>query len=240
LKNWSNYHWKEGNKEFTMQITKLELARMIDHTLLRADATPETIIKHCEQAKNIGFAAVCVHPCHVGAASRFLEGSITVVCTVVGFPFGANEPSIKAAEAAAAVYSGASEIDVVLNAGLLKGGLADLAMADLEGVVRASRREKNSTIVKVILETSLLNDQEKVEGCRLAVESGADFVKTSTGFGKGGATVWDVSLLRRTVGPGVGVKASGGISDLSTALLMIHAGASRLGTSSGTAIINQL
>lgn len=220
-------------------ITKIELAGMIDHTLLKPEATPDDIKVLCDQANDFGFASVCINPCYVYHARKELARTIIGVCAVVGFPLGANDPSVKAAEAAAAVRAGASEVDVVMNVGYLKGGLLKQVKADLEGVVRAARREKPGTTVKVILETCLLSDKEKVEACRLAVEAGADFVKTSTGFGKGGATVSDVALLRQAVGPGVGVKASGGVRDLSAALAMVGAGASRLGTSSGIVILSE-
>lgn len=225
--------------ESKISISKLELARLIDHTLLKPEATPEDIKELCAQAREFGFAAVCVNPCHVSTAVKELAGSDTGVCIVVGFPLGANDPAVKAAEAAAAVRAGASEVDVVINIGYLKGGLTAQVQADLEGVVRAARQERPGTVVKVILETCLLSDQEKVAACRLAVAAGADFVKTSTGFSKGGATVSDVALLKKTVGPGIGVKASGGIRDLATALAMVEAGADRLGTSSGVAILNE-
>ena len=220
-------------------ITKIELAGLIDHTLLKPEATPDDIKELCDQAVNFGFAAVCINPCYVYSARRELAGTTIGVCAVVGFPLGANDPSVKAAEAAAAVRAGATEVDVVMNVGFLKGGLLEQVKADLEGVVRAARRERSGTTVKVILETCLLSDKEKVEACRLAVAAGADFVKTSTGFGKGGATVSDVALLRQAVGPGIGVKASGAVRDLSAALAMVGAGASRLGTSSGIVILSE-
>lgn len=222
-----------------LNITKIELAGLIDHTLLKPEATPDDIKALCGQAKDFGFATVCVNPCYVHTAGKELAGTTVGVCAVVGFPLGANDPAVKAAEVVAAVRAGASEVDVVMNVGYLKGGLLEQVKADLEGVVRAARRERPGTTVKVILETCLLTDSEKVEACRLAVAAGVDFVKTSTGFGKGGATVPDVALLRRTVGPGIGVKASGGIRDLSAALSMAEAGASRLGTSSGVAILSE-
>lgn len=222
-----------------MLISKSELAGLIDHTLLKPEATPDDIIKLCGQAQSFGFAAVCVNSCYVDTASRELAGSNVGVCAVVGFPLGASDPAVKAAEAAVSVRAGATEVDVVMNVGYLKGGLIRQVKADLEGVVRAAHQERPGAMVKVILETCLLSDLEKVEACRLAVAAGADFVKTSTGFGKGGATVSDVALMRRTVGPGIGVKASGGIRDLSAALSMVEAGASRLGTSSGIAILNE-
>lgn len=226
----------EGNR---WKITGKELAGLIDHTLLKPEATPEDIITLCRQAKEFRFKTVCINPCYVSKASAELAGTGIGVCAVVGFPLGANDPAVKAAEAAAAVRAGATEVDMVINVGFLKAGLCRQVQSDLEGVVGAARRERPGTVVKVILETSLLTEPEKVEACRLAVAAGADFVKTSTGFGKGGAAVSDVALLRQTVGPGIGVKASGGIRDLPAALAMLEAGASRLGTSSGVAIISE-
>ena len=190
-------------------ISRTGLARLIDHTLLKPEATPDDIAGLCRQAKEYGFATVCVHPCYVPAAYSLLSGSPVAVCAVVGFPLGANAPSVKAQEAAVAVREGASEVDVVMNAGLFLGGYKELVQKDLEGVIQAARRENPGAVIKVILETCLLNEREKIEACRLVVAAGANFVKTSTGFGKSGATVQDVALLRRTVGPGVGVKASG-------------------------------
>jgi len=221
-------------------ISKQELAGLIDHTLLKPEATPADIKKLCAQAGEFGFAAVCVNPCYVNIACTELAGSGTGVCAVVGFPLGANDPAVKAAEAVAAVRAGASEVDVVINIGYLKGRLTAQVQADLGGVVRAARQVRPEMVVKVILETCLLSDLEKAEACRLAVTAGADFVKTSTGFNKGGATVSDVALLKRSVGPGIRVKAAGGIRDLATALAMIRAGADRLGTSSGVAIISEI
>lgn len=223
-----------------LPMSRAELARLIDLTLLKPEATPENIKDLCHQAVQYGVAAVCINPCYIDIASRELSGSNTAVCTVVGFPLGANDPAVKAAEAAAAVRAGASEVDVVMNIGYLKGRLLEQVLKDLEGVVQAARQEKQTAVVKVILETCLLSDQEKIEACRLAVAAGADFVKTSTGLAKGVATVSDVAILKRAVGPGIGVKASGGIRDLATAIAMVKAGASRLGTSSGIAILNKL
>jgi deoxyribose-phosphate aldolase len=223
-----------------MRIARSELAGLIDHTLLRPDAVPNDIVKLCCEAKHFGFATVCVNPCHISTASKELAGSPVGVCSVVGFPLGASEPSIKACEAAGAVRAGADELDVVINIGFLKGGLFDLVRSDLAGVVKSARRESPGIIIKIIIETCLLTDSEKIKACRIAVDSGANFVKTSTGWGKSGATVSDVTLLKQVVGNSCGVKASGGIKDLAAALSMIEAGASRIGTSSGQAIINEL
>lgn len=221
-------------------ITKAELAGLIDHTLLRPEATPDEVIALCGQAGEFGFKTVCVNPCYVRTASKELVGTAVGVCAVVGFPLGAGEAGVKAAEAAAAVQAGTTEVDVVINVGFLKGRLFGHVEADLAGVVRSARQENPGVIIKVILETCLLSDSEKIEACRLAVTAGADFVKTSTGFGRAGATVSDVALLKKTVGPGIGVKASGGIRDLPAALAMVAAGATRLGTSSGIAILSEI
>jgi len=223
-----------------MQFTPKELAGFIDHTLLKPEATERDIITLCRQACDFGFAAVCINPCYVTLACRELEKSPVNTCAVIGFPLGACDPAVKAFEAAAAVHAGASEIDVVMNIGFFKSGLVRQAKDDLERVVRAARHERERVIVKVILETCLLTDEEKVMACRMAVAAGADFVKTSTGFNKTGALVSDVILLRQSAGPGIGVKAAGGIRDLATVLSMLEAGANRIGSSSGVAIINEL
>jgi len=217
---------------------KTELAGLIDHTLLKPEATLSEVLELCRQAKHFGFANVCVNPCFVKDAFRELTGSGVGVCTVVGFPLGTSETLIKAAEAAAAIRAGASEIDVVINVGYLKGNMMAEFRRDLDVVVEAVKSEKPKTVVKFILETCLLTDDEKLKACETAVVVGADCVKTSTGFGKGGASVHDVRLLRKAVGPGIGVKASGGIRNLSDVLAMVAAGASRIGTSSGVSIIN--
>ena len=223
-----------------MQITKAELAGMIDHTLLKPDAKPDDIVNLCKEAKFYKFGAVCVNPCCVSIADKELTGSSTRVCSVIGFPLGACEPSTKAFEAAGAVQSGANELDVVINIGFLKGGLLELVKSDLAGVIQCARRESPGTVIKIILETCLLNDSEKIKVCRIAVDLGANFVKTSTGWSKSGATISDVVLLKQSVGNSAGVKASGGIRNLSTVLAMINAGATRIGTSSGPSIINEL
>jgi len=223
--------------EGKVSLTKAGLAGLIDHTLLKPDATPGDIIELCSQAVKLGFKTVCVNPCYTPLASKELTGSAVQVCTVVGFPLGAGDSDIRALEAGVAVRAGASEVDVVLQLGIFKGGLLKQVQDDLAAVVQAAKRENSQVVVKVILETCLLHDQEKIVACRLAVEAGADFVKTSTGFGKGGATTQDVALLRGSVVPSFGVKAAGGIRNLQTALNMIEAGANRLGTSSGPAIL---
>lgn len=213
----------------------LKLASLIDHTLLKPDATPEAVRRLCAEAKEFGFASVCVNPGQVACAAAELAGTGVKVCTVIGFPLGATTSLVKALEARDAVANGAQELDMVLNIGALKAGDRDHVRRDIEAVVAAAAGRP----VKVILETGLLSDAEKVEACRLAQSAGASFVKTSTGFGPGGATVEDVKLMRATVGPEMGVKASGGIRDRETALRMVEAGATRLGTSSGVAIVGR-
>lgn len=216
--------------------TPASLAAMIDHTLLRADATAADIEALCREAVHYGFKAVCVNPWHVSRAKACLCGHAPLVATVAGFPLGAGQTAIKAREAALAAEQGAAEVDMVLNIGALKGGEFDLAREDIFQVVRACAPAR----VKVILETCLLAEAEKELACRLAVEAGAAFVKTSTGFSRAGATEADVRLLRRCVGPDFGVKASGGIRTLDDALRMAEAGADRIGASSGAAIMQSL
>ena len=217
-----------------------ELARAIDHTLLKPDARPDDIVELCLQALRWDFATVCVNPCYVPLAARELAGSAVKVCAVVGFPLGSSTTAVKAAEAAAVLQAGAGEIDVVINIGLLKGGRPDLVEEELAVVVAAARSSRPGALVKVILETCLLTGEEKIAACRAAVAAGAGFVKTSTGFSTGGATIEDVRLMRQTVGPTVGVKASGGIRSLTSAISMIEAGADRLGTSSGVLIMEEM
>lgn len=223
-----------------MTMNRSELARFLDHTLLKPEATPDDIIRLCGEARKYGFFTVCVNPCYVTAARRELSGSSVSVCSVVGFPLGASAPAAKAFEAAEAVRCGAAELDIVINVGFLKGGLLKLVKSDLEQTILCARKENPATVIKIILETCLLTHGEKIIAGTLAVESGANFVKTSTGFSKGGATVNDVALLKQIAGNKAGVKASGGIRDLSAAMSMIKAGASRIGTSSGPAIIEEL
>jgi deoxyribose-phosphate aldolase len=211
-------------------------AAMIDHTLLKAEATSDQIAKICEEAKQYGFASVCVNPTWVKFAAEKLEGAQSVVCTVIGFPLGANTSAVKAFETKDAIANGAGEIDMVINIGALKEGNFDLVREDIKAVVDAA----NGTLVKVIIESCLLTDEEKVKACELSVEAGADFVKTSTGFSTGGATAADIALMRKTVGPEIGVKASGGVRSLEDMQLMIENGATRIGASSGVAIMNGL
>ena len=210
----------------------MKIASMIDHTILAAGATADQIGKLCREAVEYGFASVCVNSCRVPQARALLADSSVKVCTVVGFPLGAMSTKAKAYEAAAAVEDGADEVDMVINIGYVKDGAWDCVLDDIKAV----RKACGDKVLKVILETCLLTDDEIVRACRTAVEAGADFVKTSTGFSTGGATEEAVRLMRKTVGPDVGVKASGGIRNLETALRMVEAGASRLGCSSGVAI----
>jgi deoxyribose-phosphate aldolase len=213
------------------------IARLIDHTLLKPEATRAQIETLCREALEHAFATVCVNPTWVATCARLLHGSQTGVCTVVGFPLGATLAEVKAFEASRAVAAGACEIDMVLNVGALKSGDLRLAARDVEGVVRTSRA--GGARVKVILETALLSDDEKVKACVVSREAGADFVKTSTGFGPGGATAADVALMRRVVGPAMGVKAAGGVRDLQAAKAMIEAGADRIGASVGVKIVQE-
>lgn len=215
-------------------VTKVELANRIDHTLLKPDATREQIIKLCDEAVQYGFAAVCVNPTWVSFCRERLRSSEVLVCTVVGFPLGANTTETKTFEAQKAIEEGADEIDMVSNIGRLKSGDYNYVERDIRAVVEAAGKKAR---VKVILETCYLTDEEKTKGALLAKESGADFVKTSTGFSKEGATLGDVALLRKVVGGEIGVKAAGGIRDYQKAVQMIKAGANRIGTSASVAII---
>ncbi|MEK5487541.1 deoxyribose-phosphate aldolase [Lysinibacillus sp. FSL M8-0355] len=212
-------------------------ARMIDHTLLKAEATKEQIEKLCAEAKQFNFASVCVNPTWVKRSSELLQGSDVLVCTVIGFPLGANTPAVKAFEAKDAIANGAKEVDMVINIGALKDKNYEHVQADIAAVVEAA---KGSALVKVIIEACLLTDEEKVKACELAVAAGADYVKTSTGFSTGGATAEDIVLMRKTVGPELGVKASGGVRSLEDMKKMVEAGATRIGASSGVAIMNGL
>ncbi len=212
-----------------------DLAQYIDHTALKADTTIEQIVTLCGEAKEYNFYSVCVNPTWVETAAKELKGSSVDVCTVIGFPLGATTSKVKAFETTNAIENGATEIDMVINIGALKDGNDDLVEADIRHVVEAA---KGKALVKVIIETSLLTDAEKVKACDFAVAAGADYVKTSTGFSTGGATVEDIKLMRKTVGPDIGVKASGGVRDRAGALAMIEAGATRIGASSGKEIVS--
>ncbi len=212
---------------------KRELARWIDHTLLKPDATRQEIEKICDEAIEFGFASVCVNPTWVPLVYRKLRGHSPRVCTVVGFPLGATFPEVKARETELAVQQGADEIDMVINIGALKSGDYELVEHDIRSVVRAAGRR----VVKVIIEACLLTDEEKVKACTLAKVAGANYVKTSTGFSKGGATVKDVALMRKVVGSEMGVKASGGVRSYEEACKMVEAGATRIGASASVAIV---
>lgn len=214
-----------------------EVARYIDHTLLKPDATREEILNVCEEGVRYGFASVCINPIWVREAACALRGSGVKVCTVIGFPLGANAPDTKAFEARRAIFDGASELDMVINIGALKSGDHDLVSRDIRGIVEVAHEV--GYICKVIIETALLSDDEKISACLIAKEAGADFVKTSTGFSKGGATAADVALMRRVVGDQIGVKASGGVRDFKQAQEMITAGATRIGASVGVKIIQE-
>ena len=211
----------------------MKLNKYIDHTLLKPDASQEQIETLIEEAKKYDFASVCVNPTWVNFAAQALKATDVKVCTVIGCPLGANTPELKAFETSDAIQNGADEVDMVINIGALKSRNFDLVERDIRAVVEAAK----GTLVKVIIETCLLTDDEKVKACQIAQKAGADFVKTSTGFSTGGATVADVALMRKTVGPDMGVKASGGARSYEDALAFIEAGATRIGASSGVAIM---
>ncbi|MCM3512559.1 deoxyribose-phosphate aldolase [Carnobacterium inhibens] len=212
----------------------VQLNKTIDHTLLKPEATEAQIKTLCEEAAKYDFMSVCVNPTWVKKAAELLAGTDVKVCTVIGFPLGANTSEVKAYEAEDAIKNGATEVDMVINIGALKGGNDTLVQSDIESVVAVS---KGKALSKVIIETSLLTDDEKVRACELAKKAGADFVKTSTGFSTGGATLEDIKLMRATVGPEMGVKASGGVRTTEDAHQFIEAGATRLGSSNGLAIV---
>lgn len=211
------------------------LARYIDHTLLKPEATADQIAQLCYEARKHGFATVCVNPAWVKLCAELLRGSPVGITTVVGFPLGATPPEVKAYEAQVALDEGATEIDMVINIGALKSRDYEMVARDIRSVVRVAHARP--ALVKVIIEAALLNEEEKIAAALLAKEAGADFVKTSTGFASGGATVADVALLRRTVGPAMGVKAAGGVRDRADAEAMLKAGATRLGASAGIKIV---
>lgn len=213
-----------------------KLAGLIDHTALKPETCKEQIKKLCKEAIEYKFASVCVNPCYVTLCSEILKETDIKVCTVIGFPLGATSTVSKVAETVEAVENGAGEVDMVINIGAVKSGDFHYVEKDIEAVVEAA---DGKAIVKVILETCLLNDEEKVTCCNLCKAAGADFVKTSTGFSTGGATVHDVRLMRETVGPDMGVKAAGGIRDYMTAKAMVEAGATRIGASASIAIVNE-
>lgn len=217
--------------------TAHDWASLIDHTLLKPEATEADIRKLCEEAAQFGFASVCVNPGWVKQAARFLKGSNVPVCTVIGFPLGATLPDVKAYEARRSIFNGAREVDMVINIGALKSGDDCAVEDDIRAVVDAAH--ENHILCKVIIETALLTDDEKVRACLAARNAGADFVKTSTGFAKGGATANDVALMRRTVGKALGVKASGGVKGIDDARAMFEAGATRIGASVGVKIAQE-
>lgn len=217
------------------EIVDRNIARMIDHTLLKPDATPDEIKKLCEEARTYSFASVCINPCYVAMCKELLSGSIVKVCTVIGFPLGATTTEIKRAEAEQAIKNGAQEIDMVINIGMLKQGKYDYVFNDINQVVLAAKR--SNSVCKVIIESALLTDEEKIKACLISKEAKADFVKTSTGFSKGGATAGDVALMKYVVGSSVGVKASGGIRTAEDAKLMIESGADRIGASASVKIV---
>jgi deoxyribose-phosphate aldolase len=211
------------------------LAKYVDHTILKPDASEDQVRKVCDEAKKYHFASVCVNPSYIKLVAEQLAGSGVAPCVVVGFPLGATTPEVKAEETNNVIMNGAKEVDMVINVGAVKSGNWTLVKRDIEAVVAAA---KGRALVKVIIETCLLTDEEKVKACTVSKLAGADFVKTSTGFSTGGATVEDVRLMRQTVGPVIGVKASGGVRDYDSAVAMIKAGATRLGTSNGVKIVS--
>jgi deoxyribose-phosphate aldolase len=212
-----------------------EIASLIDHTILKAEATRQDVVKVCAEAREYGFASVCVNPYWVPLVAHQLEGTKVIVCSVVGFPLGATSTESKVCETASAIRQGAREIDMVLNIGELRSGDFEAVKVDIAAVAEACHSK--GAILKVILETALLDDRQKIEGCELTVAAKADFVKTSTGFSTSGATVHDVALMRRTVGPAIGVKASGGVRTLEDFERMVAAGANRIGASASVKIV---
>jgi deoxyribose-phosphate aldolase len=216
-------------------LTPEQIAPLIDHTLLKPEATPPQVAQLCAEARQYGFAAVCVNPVYVPLCVEYLQGSSVKVGAAIGFPLGATTSEVKARETEQAVSDGAHEVDMVIHVGALKSGNLQHVREDIAAVVKAGHAGK--AVVKVILETCLLTNAEKITACQLAQEAGADFVKTSTGFSTGGATVEDIALMRRTVGPNMGVKASGGVRTLGDLLKMVEAGATRIGTSAGVKIM---
>jgi len=221
--------------EISVAEARKNIAGIIDHTLLRADATLKDLDQLCQEAIEYSFASVCVNPVHVSYCVQRLKNSRIPVATVIGFPLGANLTRIKASETETALDNGATEFDMVINIGMLKSGNDDFVQEDIEAIVKAAR----GRLVKVIIETALLTESEKIKACSLAKLAGAHFVKTSTGFSKAGATIEDVKLMRATVGSEMGVKASGGVRTFIEAISMVEAGANRIGTSSGVQIVQQ-
>lgn len=216
-------------------MNKKQLAKMMDHTILKATATPEQVENICREALEIGAASVCINPCNIEQTKKLLAGSDVKVCTVIGFPLGANTTAVKKYETRDAIERGAEEVDMVINVGALLAGDTDTVYEDIRGVVEAA----DGTLVKVIIETCYLNDEQKRTACELAMKAGADFVKTSTGFGSGGAVAHDVELMRSVVGDRMRVKASGGIRSYKDAMEMVEASADRLGVSASIAILEE-
>jgi deoxyribose-phosphate aldolase len=212
-----------------------QLAQFIDHTLVRPDATLDELAAACEDARKYGFACVVVNSCHVARAREFLSNTLVKVCSVVGFPHGANTTTVKIVEAMEAMKNGASELDIVINIGMVKSGRFDVVEIDLKNVIAMTPQK----VHKVILETGILTPEEIIRVCGIAVKAGAEFIKTSTGYGPRGATVEDIRLIRQAVGASCRIKASGGIKDLAGMTSMVEAGAERIGTSSGTAIMEE-
>ena len=214
----------------------MEIQKFIDHTLLKPEATEEQVKKICKEARDYKFASVCVNPYYTSLVSKELQGTDVKTCVVIGFPLGANTKEVKAFETKQAIENGAKEVDMVINIGALKDKKYDVVKEDIKAVVNEA---KGKALVKVIIETCLLTEEEKVKTCEISKEAGADFVKTSTGFSTGGAKKEDVQLMRKTVGENIGVKASGGIRDYKTSLEMIEAGANRIGASAGIKIVEE-
>jgi deoxyribose-phosphate aldolase len=221
-------------------MTRKELSAMIDHTKLGPDNSKDQIKQLCEEARKYHFISVCINPCYVSLSKELLKESGVRVCTVLGFPHGANTTKVKIAEAEQALADGATELDMVINIAALKAGESSYVQDEIAAIVRVAKLGSQKALVKVIIETCLLTDEQKRLACQLSKAAGAELVKTSTGFSTSGATLEDVKLMRATVGPSMGVKASGGVRDLATALRMIEAGATRIGTSSGVKIIEEL
>lgn len=237
--NTNGHEWTRGCKE-EFYIDQRTFAQSIDHTLLKAGATRDDIRNLCREAREFGFGAVCINPCFVTLAARELRDNSRIrVCTVVGFPLGANTIETKVAEARQAALDGADELDLVLNIGALKEGDKEYLTTETTTIVRAAREVRRSLVVKVIAETSLLAEDEKRLACRVVTGSGADYFKNATGYGPGGADADEIRFLRKLVGPQFRIKAAGGIRDLETALSLLEAGADRLGTSSGVAVMRE-
>lgn len=212
----------------------MSIAKYIDHTILKPEATTKDVKKFCKEAKEFGFVSVCVNPCNAALVSKELEGTDIKTCVVVGFPLGATTKEVKAFETKQAIENGANEVDTVINVGALKEKNYELVKEDIKAVVETANKK---AVVKVIIEACLLTDEEKIKVCEIAKEAGADFVKTSTGFSTGGAVKEDVAIMRKAVGPDMGVKASGGVRDIKSAMDMINAGANRIGASASISII---